>query len=96
VLPVLPPETLRDAFLVEDMDEVRWMLGAGEGGSDSSVGCRGDEVASGTDLGVRIEAERWGSSVLEELALESPRFANRAPRREGGGAGGDLAPGMGS
>jgi hypothetical protein len=30
--------------------------------------------------------------VLDELALEVVMFANRAPRREGGGGGGDLAP----
>jgi len=96
VLPVLPPETLRGIFRVEEMDDVRCMLGAGEDGSDSRVGCRGDDTVSGTDLGVRIEPERWGSWVLEEFALDSPRFASRAPRREGGGAGGDLAPGMGS
>ena len=96
MLPVLPPETLRAVFRVEEMDELRCMLGAGEDGSDSRVTGRGDEVVSETDLGVRIEAERWGSWVLDEFALESPRFASRAPRREGGGAGGDLAPGMGS
>ena len=37
-----------------------------------------------------------GSSMLEELALELPTFASRAPYREGGGGGGDFALDMGS
>lgn len=71
------------------------MLGAGDEASESNMPWRW-EGGSGTDLGVRIELDDWASSVLEELALELPRFASRAPYLEGGGGGGDFALDIGS
>lgn len=91
LLPVLSPDTFRWVLRLDDIDEARCTLGAGDEGWDSKV-LRRDEGGSGTDLGVRPELERCGSSVLEEFALELPRFASRAPCREGGGRGGDFAP----
>jgi hypothetical protein len=95
LLPVLSPETVRCVLRLDDIDEVRWTLGAGDEGCDSRV-LRRDDGGSGTDLGVRPERDRCGSSVLEEFALELPRLASRAPCREGGGGGGDFAPSNGS
>lgn len=95
MLPVLSPETLRWVLRLDDIDEVRCTLGAGEEGCDSRV-LRRDDGGSGTDLGIRPELDRCGNSVLEEFALELPRFASRAPCREGGGGGGDFAPNNGS
>lgn len=74
------------------MDEVRRMSAAGEEDSDSRVLRR--ESCPG--VVVRIEAERWGSSVLEEFALEVLMSVNRAPRLERGGGGGDFATDNGS
>jgi hypothetical protein len=98
LLPVLPPDTLRCVLRVEDTEEVRWMLGAGDEASDSRVLRRG-EGGSGMDRGVLTEPDDCASSVLEELVLELPRFASRAPYREGGGGGGgdfvlDIGSGM--
>jgi hypothetical protein len=68
---------------LDDIDEVRCTLGAGEEGCDSRV-LRRDDGGSGTDLGIRPELDRCGNSVLEEFALELPRFASRAVRVEEG------------
>jgi hypothetical protein len=65
------------------------------GDSESKVFLQGDDVPW-ADSVVRTEAERCGSSVLDEFALEKPMFENRAPWRGGGGGGGDLTPSMGS
>ena len=48
------------------------------------------------DRGIRAELVDAASSVLDELVLEFPRLASRAPYREGGGGGGDFALDMGS
>jgi hypothetical protein len=95
LLPVLPPETLRCMLRLEETDEVRCMLGAGDEASESRLLRRG-EGGSGMDRGVRAELADAASSVLEELVLEFPRFASRAPYLVGGGGGGDFALDMGS
>jgi hypothetical protein len=91
-LPVLPPETLR----FEDRELVRFTPGVGDDGPSESMVLRREEGGSGMERAVRTEFERWGSSVVEELALELLRFARRAPWREGGGGGGDFALEIGS
>lgn len=96
VLPVLPPDTLRWALRVEETEDVRCMLGARDGASESRAFRRG-EGGSGIERGIRAELEDCASSVLEEFVLEAPRFASRAPYREGGGGGGgDFALDIGS
>jgi hypothetical protein len=95
LLPMLSPDTFRWVLRVDDIEEARCTLGAGDEGWDSRV-LRRDNGGSGTDLGIRPELDRCGSSVLEEFALELPRLASRAPWREGGGGGGDFAPTNGS
>lgn len=92
---VLSLETVRWLGRVEDMDEVRWRSPVGEAGSESSV-LRREEVGPWLDAAVRTEAERWGNSVLEELALEVLMSANLAPCLERGGGGGDFAVDNGS
>ena len=94
-LPVLSLETVRWVLGFDDMDTVRPAPGTGDGGSESRVLLREEMEPSGT-LAVRTDIERCGSSVLVELALEVPMFASRAPCRDGGGGGGDLAPSVGS
>jgi hypothetical protein len=85
---VLPPETLR----FDERELVLFTPGVGDDGlfSESMV-LRREEGGSGMERAVRTEFEHWGSSVVEELALELLRFARRAPWREGGGGGGDFA-----
>jgi hypothetical protein len=69
----------------DEMDEVRRMS-IGEAGSDSaSIVLRRLE-----DGPLRVEFERWGSSLLEELGLDVGRSVKRAPWRERGGGGGDF------
>jgi hypothetical protein len=96
-LPVLSFETARCVLRLDDMDEVRSMPGIGEDGSESRVLWR-DDVKPGGGLAVRVDIERCGSSVLDELVLDVLMFANRAPWRDGGGGGGggDLTPSIGS
>jgi hypothetical protein len=95
LIPVLSPETFRWVLRFDDIDEVRYTLGAGDDGWDSRV-LRRDDGGSGTDRGIRPELDRCGSSVLARFGPELPRLASRAPCREGGGGGGDFAPNDGS
>lgn len=84
-MPVLSLETMRE----DEMDEVR---PTGDAGSESSVLRREDERS----FVERMEAVRWGSSVLDELALDVLVSFKRAPCRERGGGGGDFATDKGS
>lgn len=92
-------ETARCVGRVEEMEEARWRsTPEGELGSESRVLRREEDVVGGfwADVAVRTEDERWGSSVLEELALEVLISASFAPCRERGGGGGDFAVDRGS
>lgn len=93
---MLPPDTLRAMLRLDETEEVRCMLDAGDEEPSSSSMLRRCEGGSGRDLGARMELEERASSVLEELALEFARLASRAPYREGGGGGGDFALDIGS
>lgn len=67
-------------FLLEEVREVA------NSGSPSRVLLREDGPCE--ELFVRVEVERCGSSVDEELALDAPISDSRAPCLEGGGGGG--------
>jgi hypothetical protein len=95
LLPLLSFETTRGVLRVDEMEEVRRILAAGDAGSESKV-FRRDVVASSAEPAVRTELERCGSSVLEEFALDEPMSVNLAPCRERGGGGGDFATNSGS
>lgn len=84
-MPVLSLETMRE----DEMDDVRRM---GDAGSESSVLRLEDEMPCVE----RIDAVRWGSSVLEELALDVLVSFKRAPCLERGGGGGDFETDKGS
>jgi hypothetical protein len=85
-LPMLSLETMR----VDEIDDVRR---AGDAGSESSVLRLEDDT---TPCVERVDAVRWGSSVLDELALDVLLSLSRAPCLERGGGGGDFATDKGS
>jgi hypothetical protein len=67
----------------------------GVGDSESKV-LRREDATSCPGVVVRIEPERCGRSVFEELALEVLMSDNLAPCLERGGGGGDFAADDGS
>jgi hypothetical protein len=77
------------------IEEVRRMSVGGVGDSESKV-LRREDAASCPGVVVRIEPERCGRSVFEELALEVLMSDNLAPCLERGGGGGDFAADDGS
>lgn len=95
-LPELSFETALCAFRFDDIEEARRISPAGEGGSDSKVFRREEDIASFMEFTVRTDVERCGSSVLEELALDVLMSVNRAPCLDRGGGGGDLVTDKGS
>jgi hypothetical protein len=94
-LPVLSFETTRWEVRFDEIDEVRRVSPIGDAGSESRV-LRRDDIAPCNEFPVRTDAERWGSSVLDELALDVLMSVNLAPCRERGGGGGDFAMDNGS
>ena len=62
----------------DEIEEVRSRPGVGEEGSESKV-LRRDKLAPCADVAVLTEFERWGSSVLEEFALDVLMSVNLAP-----------------
>jgi hypothetical protein len=87
-LPVLSLETMRWELRFDD--DVRRPSPTGDPGSESMV-LRRDDSAVDIELPVRTDVERWGSSVLDELALDVLMSVNLAPCRDRGGGGGDFA-----
>lgn len=87
-LPVISLDAVRRLLRFDVVDDVRFTSGTRVDRSPSNVLLRED--GPWDEPVVRTDVDRWGSSVVDELALDVPMSDNRAPCLEGGGGGGDF------